>query len=620
MGRFALSTRRMRLVALSVAVMCALALLPAAGAVAAPATPECATAMPIAELQALLDAEGTDPDTGEQNPVAADGLTVVRGTKPQVFNAGILAIDYGGAGIDHDLILAELSGLGIDGERGVWAGMSGSPVYIGDQLVGAVSYGFSWGPNNLAGITPAAEMFELTQNGVTQAQAPAAMSLSDSQRRTVAAQTGTSASSVPSSVPRLAVPLAMNVGARRLAWLQDQAAADGSPIMPVAGRGVSVQAVGDADISAGSNFAASVSYGDITSAGTGTTTWTCMGEALAFGHPFFWGGKTELGLHPAYSVDIIDDATLGSYKLATLGDPLGLVDQDRYTGIRGEVTGMAPAATEVTSYVVAEDAEGNLHTDEGTTSVVLQDAAPFITFIHGFSNMDFALDRYYSDGSSELTWTVDMTVDGQSYRLQRTNQFTSPFDISIDSMFEPWMQLEQLLAGANTPVRFDDISLQADVVDTQRYHRLRRIEVRKDGEWVTSGRVVRVDPGDTLRVRAVLERYNGAELVSVSKPSFWYSIPNKAAGAFGELFVGQSGGHGGGEFCFMYGECGSSASGADTFQDLIDRLENAPRNDEVRSRLRLFGENGRWSYRRTMLMPKAVVGARGVSVRVRGGR
>ena len=617
----------MRRMAPVVLLALAWGLLPAASAGAAPAVTDCAAPMSVAQLQALLDAEGTDPETGEQNPVDGDGLTVVKGTIPQAFTAKILGIDYGGIGIDHDLIIAELSGLGIDTDRGVWAGMSGSPVYVGDQLIGAVSYGFTWGPSSLAGITPAEEMLTMTGGEVSAASSPDAMALSVPQRMAVAAQTDQSVTRVPGRVPRLQVPLALNVGAERLAWLQEQAQADNARVVPVAGGGFSAAAAGTDSIVPGSNFAAALSYGDITAAGTGTTTWTCGSEALAFGHPFFWGGRTTLGLHSARSFAIATDPALGSYKLATLGSPVGVVDQDRYTGLHGTLTG-PPAATEITSFTIAEPADGSFDTDSGATNVTYADYVPFITFLHGFSNIDFLLDRYYSAGSSELTWTVDMTHEGQTYQLQRTNKFSSPYDISIDSMMEPWMQLEQLAASQFGPVQFDKVALHAQAVDSQRHLEVKRLQVRHGGEWVTPDRRLRVDPGQTLRVRTVLHRYEGTQHVDTTTRDSWFTVPRRSAGAYGVITAGQQHGEEGGfsegstgeEFCFYSGECDESGSSVKTFGQLVNKLANAPRNDELTTTLSLYGEGGSWTRKQQTLMPKAVVGAAVLPLRVRSTR
>ena len=619
-------TRRARVVALAATVACVLALLPAAGAAAAPVTPECATAMPVAQLQALLDAAGTDPDTGEQIPVAADGLTVVRGTTPQAFAADILAIDYGGAGIDHDLIIAELSGLGIDADRGVWAGMSGSPVYIGEQLIGAVAYGFTWGPSALAGITPAEEMFELTSAGMTEASAPSAMRLSTQQRMSIAAQTDQSVTSVPGRVPRLQVPLGINVSSERLKWLQREASEDGSRLTPVAGSGFSVNAAATSHILAGSNFAAALSYGDITAGGTGTTTWTCGDEALAFGHPFMWSGRTKLSLHNARAVSIAVDPIFGSYKLATLGAPVGTVDQDRYTGIHG-TTAAPPETTEITSFTVAEHDDGTFTSDSGLTNVALPEYVPFTAFIHGFSNIDFELDRYFSAGSSEITWTADMLHGGNTYRLERANQFNSPYDISIESMFEPWMQLEQLANSQFGKVEFTNIKLRAEAVDTQRYFSVRKLQIRRDGRWITpsSENILRVDPGSTLRVRTVLHRYEGGQHIATRRPRSIFTVPRRAAGAYGELFAGRAGGHEGeseGDFCFIESECSVNGTDTPTFQSLVDKLANRPRNDELRVRLSLMtmsedGEGEMIRRKTETMLPRVVQGGAWIPVRVR---
>ena len=44
------------------------------------------------------------------------------------------------------------------------------------------------------------------------------------------------------------------------------------------------------EIFAGSNLAASLSYGDFSAVGTGTTTMVCDDKVVGFGHPFgSWG-------------------------------------------------------------------------------------------------------------------------------------------------------------------------------------------------------------------------------------------------------------------------------------------------------------------------------------------
>ena len=71
---------------------------------------------------------------------------------------GKIFVNFCTHGPSRKLILAKLSGGPVD-EAGVIAGMSGSPVYIGGKLVGAVSYTLGSFPKEpIAGITPIDEM------------------------------------------------------------------------------------------------------------------------------------------------------------------------------------------------------------------------------------------------------------------------------------------------------------------------------------------------------------------------------------------------------------------------------------------------------------------------------
>ena len=92
--------------------------------------------------------------------MVATGYTVWQGDKIEEFKVHILGVLHNVIGPRRDLILARLEG-GPLAQTGVIAGMSGSPVYIDGQLVGAVSYSLgSFSKEPIAGITPIAEMVD----------------------------------------------------------------------------------------------------------------------------------------------------------------------------------------------------------------------------------------------------------------------------------------------------------------------------------------------------------------------------------------------------------------------------------------------------------------------------
>ncbi|MGH3440554.1 MAG: hypothetical protein ACRDUY_00605, partial [Nitriliruptorales bacterium] len=88
----------------------------------------CATAYPTSSISA--------GQTGT-------GYTVVRGTTPQTFTATILGVLPDAIAPGRDMIVAELSGSAVSGVGSGWAGMSGSPVYVGGKLAGVVALGLA---------------------------------------------------------------------------------------------------------------------------------------------------------------------------------------------------------------------------------------------------------------------------------------------------------------------------------------------------------------------------------------------------------------------------------------------------------------------------------------------
>src|SRR5262245_49962658 len=99
------------------------------------------------------------------------GRTVFEGIRIEEFAVEIIGV-LDNIGPKQNLILARLQG-GPLANTGVIAGMSGSPVFVDGKLLGAVSYGFPFSKETIAGITPIGEMIELTR---TAADAPRAAS------------------------------------------------------------------------------------------------------------------------------------------------------------------------------------------------------------------------------------------------------------------------------------------------------------------------------------------------------------------------------------------------------------------------------------------------------------
>jgi hypothetical protein len=81
------------------------------------------------------------------------GRTVMKGTKVETFQAEVLGV-LRNTSPGRDLVLCRLSGLNLD-KTGVIAGMSGSPIYLEDKLLGAVAYAWPYAIRGAKASAPA---------------------------------------------------------------------------------------------------------------------------------------------------------------------------------------------------------------------------------------------------------------------------------------------------------------------------------------------------------------------------------------------------------------------------------------------------------------------------------
>ncbi len=86
------------------------------------------------------------------------GLTVFQGTKPERFDVEVIDV-LSNFRPRQDLILIKTKHPRLDVAK-VVAGMSGSPIYINDKMIGAYAYGWTFGAEPVAGVTPIRNMLD----------------------------------------------------------------------------------------------------------------------------------------------------------------------------------------------------------------------------------------------------------------------------------------------------------------------------------------------------------------------------------------------------------------------------------------------------------------------------
>ena len=351
--------------------------------------------VPIA-CAALLAAQGGEPDAGEpvrimkveqvRPGMRGYGLTTFKGAQVQRFEVEVL-------GVMRDqwtppqgtIVLVRMFSRVLE-EAGVVGGMSGSPVYIGDKLLGAVAYGWSYSKIPLAGVTPIEEM--LVARDIDRAAAPShrggRKAATRGHLRTQSAvildalrsgkpPDGEALSQVlgrmvvplfmqtrpgtyaPDIVPPPAHPMFQNPPAAAMAPLPVPLAIGGVgpevfgalvPMLRMGGfvpvpAGVPAEGGEEIEIAPGAPIGAVLIAGDMDVSAMGTLTMVDGDRVLAFGHPMFGSGESNYPLALG-RVQTVVPSLYHSFRVSTVDRVIGRITQDRESAIVGRLGQHAP--------------------------------------------------------------------------------------------------------------------------------------------------------------------------------------------------------------------------------------------------------------------------------------
>jgi hypothetical protein len=288
------------------------------------------------------------------------GLSVFQGTRPERFDVEIVGV-LKNTFPKQDMILIRMSGADLQKHK-VIAGMSGSPIYIDDKLVGALAYGWSFENDPMAGVTPIQNMLaELKRPEVDPAVAGGAgVSRSSTPRARLFDLPDAPFAGGPgdASAPRpLLTPLSL-AGFSPRVLEQFAPKFESLGMIPVAagGAGPSPLPLRSGDIEPGGAIGVQLIRGDMNATAVGTATYVEKNRILAFGHPFFRGGAVQA---PAVLAEVhtIMSSLQTSFKMATpiaeigsmVGDWQSCIVADAKTRAR-----MIPVRVDVTNHTTAQ--------------------------------------------------------------------------------------------------------------------------------------------------------------------------------------------------------------------------------------------------------------------------
>lgn len=521
------------------AVAGAMVVSPGAGAGAAAPSGDCTAPYPEADVT-----------VGQE----VRGLTVSQGTTPTEFDGKVLGVLKNGIGPGLDMIMMRLDSTEIDRVGGVWAGMSGSPVYdqTDGRLIGAVAYGLTYGSSPVAGITPYEDMDDYAR------AAAGKVAVTHKAARQIAARTDVTVSEASQGFTQIRIPLGVaGVNADRLATVRkkNKYLDKDATVMGTA----SATEAGPDSIVAGGAVSYSAAYGDVDIAATGTVTSMCGGKVVAFGHPATFGGKVTAGMHPA-DVLYIQEDTLGSpFMVPNIGDIAGTFTDDHQTGITGDL-GTLPTSFPVTSTVHYGSREA-----DGTSNVVMKDYLPNTVYYQVIGTHDQAVDAHMP-GSEVQSWTITGTKpDGKPYTLGLTNRITSSYDVSDEASYS-LADISYILSQL-PGVSVSGVTVEGTVSDDASTYSITSVQQKQPGGWgtVRKGGLVLAKAGKTLKLRVIVSsEAGGTKTLPVN-----VAIPKKLSGAVGGLAV-----VGGGYMEPSYWD-------ANTFAKFAKAVHNTVRTDQV---------------------------------------
>jgi hypothetical protein len=479
-----IAARRSGALAFAIAVF-TLLLWVASAAFAAPAD----ETMSLTELQAKLDA-GTV--TGEMR-------TVLKGSAIDTIPVEVKAIS-GSPSSDDALVMFEASGPKIDSIGGIASGMSGSPIYVDGKVIGAVSYGnyFTKGGTGLA--TPIGEMLKvksdyapdfvtlkkplLTSSGVIKsvviAPNPAAYSVQAKQGAFVAVPLASIF--IGGLDPRSSgyKGFAKALERRGMNVVKLDSALSGTPALG--------EASFETTIEPGAAVAVMQARGDWWAGGVGTVTYTDDDQMLAFGHPAWWAGATNMYMANAW-IDGIWPSAEAPYKLARAEALRGTIVEDRKAGVLG-VTGSFPAETTMTATAV----NGDRHKTATSTVLMCRELIdngdwyaglgidPLMAATGVYGPGDKVVDAWPCPGSAQTTTTITAKDDSGTYTVALRNRFDSGDDIPYAIVQDAVDAIDKLQQSNDDGVHdFDllSVDLQSSITSKRNWAKIVGVQLPK---------------------------------------------------------------------------------------------------------------------------------------------
>ena len=417
----------------------------------------------------------------------------------------LLGVLRNARGPHEDLILARLTGPRPE-YTGVVEGMSGSPVYIGNRLLGSLSYRIGqFSKEPIAGITPIEQMIPVSKMGQT---IPREMMAGAAQVRGSGETANGEIAAEGMTFKPMDTPLVMAGFAPAAVdfWQKEMS---GTALAQVAAGGVGggsaddmkLSPAAEAALKPGSSISALLVRGDLEVSATCTVTYIDARHLLACGHPIFQLGPVSL---PMATSDVV--ATLASplnaFKIINTGATVGAFTEDRDSavgGLIGAQAKMIPVHITVheMGYGGEQNAGGTRH-----VNVEILDQTALTPQALEVVLYDALLQN--NDSGMETSFHLTGNIDVQGYPALPLNLWTSagdPLPASMAMALRTGQQFSEIYMNSGRMEAVREINLNVEAIP-------RFAKVQLESARLISNDIVHA--GDTVVVEATIRPWRQA--------------------------------------------------------------------------------------------------------------
>jgi SpoIVB peptidase S55 len=409
------------------------------------------------------------------------GISVFKDNKLERFDVEIIGVMHNAmAGID--MILARLKSPHLK-DMGVIAGMSGSPVFLNDRMIGAVAYGWTFSKEPIAGITPIKNMLDVfeetddkphppesaptedflaqfdrnTKSSISFLKMKENISIKTSEIPNLEGTFGNSGKSItfePLNTPLMVSGAHPAVMKRMRHYFAD------SGLEPALGGGGKVlnPKLKDKPIENGSGISIPMMSGSMDISAIGTVTYRKDNKLIAFGHPFFEMGNVDIPMASAYIFTTMP-SLMRPFKLGASVKEVGAIRQDRRPAIGGFFGYEAPTFDmDVKMKLLRNGKEYKFSYriwEHQLLSPMLVDLALTQSLVNN--------DKLFGSSAAKIKYSIEL-ADGQ--KIEKEDFLSAEFILAFDASLPIRFDIMALMNNSYKKVNIKKLNFEIEILDT----------------------------------------------------------------------------------------------------------------------------------------------------------